>query len=957
MGKPERIQVIPYQPIYGQIVGDFRSLTVNNTKFSGENNPEFLSERYKVRIFGKTRKNAAEASLPTAKIKSVTSGVGARSYGFEPILSPNTFVELEQDTGGNWWIVNTLKSVPKDLPGVPQAEGLPSSGSLPGDIVPNNKVNPQNSGLTSERPNTTEPNSEDEKQNSANKEEDLLSACKKINTDAINSELENLIKDIQSLKIGIGGEDSFLVTSQNFINDVQGRISQAAGSIANWTAWLVQEIRRYVLRKVNAAIGLVVGNAPLSTRYLVNAAKNKSLSIISCLFIRLLSNLENLLADALSTLIDKIINTATCLVENFISSFIGQIVGQLTALINGALSEVSSLIGSVLSFTGEILDFAISILDFLKCKPENICPTTEKWNPLEGGSPQKFNLDFRGIFESAKGIASSVEGLVDIPGDIENFADNFSFSFNSGDVLQGLLDGCNEFTGPEQCGPPQVVFWGGTGSGASGNAVVNAVGDVIGVDMTGFGEYTEAPFISIEDSCGNGRGAIGIPILGEYVDNGTGGTGDGTGSTNGDGSEPGAIKTGVIDVFIPNPGYGYLPTPDGSSGGGGRTWADRCQTIVRRANGDYDIPYTEGDVIRLYYGDTVTLPGKSSVLIDCDFTIAELPGSIETGTKYCFKSMRFFDTEKVYTSKTTIKSMVGFDDTRGSSPANTPPISLEHRQLVLAATSSERGRELIEVERQKIKAGEIVDFGRPDQFGYINDYPYARELGFNDTDMRFYIEGFYSKLLGKRVGPLMQLKLENPNFGPIPSLQDGGNYRLFDCDNDYRHALQEGYTDVDIRYFLETLWTGNLDECMREKLADPAWGRAPEYYISITAPGCPPSSFADDVYSVTPVVSDVIIENTGFGYNPNDQAIILDCSGEGESPAKLELSVDNAGRIINVKVIDPGTSFACIPKIIINTTTGYNAVLKPIMKFEQAISGGADADGDVIQVIDCVGKV
>ena len=1184
MPLPQRIQVQPYQSIYGQVVGNFRNLTVKSTKYSDEDqNPELISERYKVRIFGRTRPGTPQENLPTAKIKSVSSGVGGRSFGFETILAPNTYIELEQDNGGNWWIVNTLKSVPADLPAVSEKEGNPASGFPPGETVPQTHINPEGSGTTRERPGTVEPSQEGEKQNSENREEDLLSACKKINVDGVNSEINKLIQDFQNLKIAFAGEDSFLQTSQDFLDAVQDRVLLASKKIAEWTSWLIQEIRRFTLRKVNAVVNEVIGNAPLTTRYLANAAKKKSLSIVSCLFIRLLGNLEGLLAGALSTLLDKVINTATCLIESFISSFIGQIVSQLTSLINGALGEISSLIGQVISFTTEIIDFAISILDFLSCKPENICPTTDKWNPLEGGQPTKLNLDFAGIFESAKGIVSTAEGLVDFGDDIEAVADTFQFTFNSGDVVQGLLDGCNQFTGPAACGPPNVVFWGGEGSGGSGNAVINAAGDIIGIDITSFGNYTNAPFVAIEDDCGNGRGAVAIGVTGYYLpvldddDNFDGTlievrgdtvtingadyfdkditvdpsdniiqTGDGriisadevrikngkvrvrgsedlldddiiidddritidegvvrvdgrkvgergkiiidptpetpdstageapppavtppipdaseegrgrdgrdttvdpaldsTDPTTGEALPPAVTppipdeedtrvsiptpvgnigpkkplpsgeedtrvsiprpplsdgtpdtrvsiptppyvgpgiripspevpadmvippgistvpRTGIVDVIVVDPGYGYLPTPDGSTGGGGRTWADKCQTTVQRANGNYEIPFSEGDVIRLYYGDSITFPAQPTVRIDCEFTIDEIPGAIEVGEKYCFKDMSGFDEGYVYTNPVQIKSMVGFDDIRGSKPENTPPISIEHANLVKSLAQTERAQELFALEREAVERGEIFDFGRPDQFGFTNDYPYARELGYNDVDIRFYLEGFYSKLLGKRLGPLMRLKLEDPTFGPIPKAAFFPNgIGIFDCDNDYRRAIELGYNDMDIRYYLENFWTGELDECMEGKLNDPTWGRAPEYYVSVTAPGCPDIDDPEDVYPVNPIVGDVVVINPGFGYGNGDSAIVLDCSGEGESATKIKIDIDNAGRIINARVIETGTSFACIPEIKINTSTGHNAILRAVMRFENPIAGGASApDGDVIQVVDCVGKV
>ena len=38
-------------------------------------------------------------------------------------------------------------------------------------------------------------------------------------------------------------------------------------------------------------------------------------------------------------------------------------------------------------------------------------------------------------------------------------------------------------------------------------------------------------------------------------------------------------------------GIDYLPSPDGSQGGDGRTWAGADETTVKRSDGTYDIPY------------------------------------------------------------------------------------------------------------------------------------------------------------------------------------------------------------------------------------------------------------------------------------------------------------------------------------------------------------------------------
>ena len=61
-----------------------------------------------------------------------------------------------------------------------------------------------------------------------------------------------------------------------------------------------------------------------------------------------------------------------------------------------------------------------------------------------------------------------------------------------------------------KCPPPRVDFIGSSGQGASGNAIVNALGKIIGVAIRwpGFG-FKEPPLLSFFDGCDKGSGAAG----------------------------------------------------------------------------------------------------------------------------------------------------------------------------------------------------------------------------------------------------------------------------------------------------------------------------------------------------------------------------------------------------------------------------------------------------------------
>ena len=77
--------------------------------------------------------------------------------------------------------------------------------------------------------------------------------------------------------------------------------------------------------------------------------------------------------------------------------------------------------------------------------------------------------------------------------------------------------------------------------------------------------------------------------------------------------DPDGDEIGIVGFIIEESGFGYLPTNDGSQGGDGRTWSTAEQTVVKRKNGTYDVPYNPGDIINLFSGDIVRIPSGSVV--------------------------------------------------------------------------------------------------------------------------------------------------------------------------------------------------------------------------------------------------------------------------------------------------------------------------------------------------------
>jgi hypothetical protein len=612
----------------GQVVSEeFEVAQRQQGKFTSykEQASGVLLNKYKVRICSATNDNDQVNDLIDAYGQAPTSGLRGEACP-TPAYPVNTYVTIFQDPLTElYYIEHAHVNTKVDLPKVKEFAGCgAASGFIPGSIsfkVPQDCINPEESGVApgSEVPRNTVPSQADEKQNSHNESVEIPSPCIPVDTAAINKELEGLIKFVEGLRTGVLGKDSFLQTSQEFLGEVQSKVDQASKAIANAITWLINEIRKEVMRRINGIVNNTVGNVYLNARYAIFEANDEALSLISCLFLKILNNLANVIADFLSAFIDRFLNTGLCVIESFLTALLGSILSQIVVAINQILGGLSSLIGSAISLTNDIIGFIESIIDFLSCDVEQLCPVTNEWNFLEGGvDSSQFSLstlDFRSVFESAKDFAETAIALGRIPGNI--LENDFTVD------VQAALDAAEGCIGLFQCGVPTVSFWGSDGSGATGNAVVNSIGEIIGINIVTPGKgYSSPPVISINDACGTGTGAYGTAVIGDvYV------RPDGTAVPIDQTPGPDdTLETGVIDVIMNNTGYGYLPSPDGSVGGMGRTIANPDQTLVRRGDTKkWEGPFNPGEVVDIRVGDTVRLPGIPEYISDENTSVTTPP--------------------------------------------------------------------------------------------------------------------------------------------------------------------------------------------------------------------------------------------------------------------------------------------------------------------------------------------
>ena len=165
--------------------------------------------------------------------------------------------------------------------------------------------------------------------------------------------------------------------------------------------------------------------------------------------------------------------------------------GQLNSITGGAMPLPSKTFSKAIKF-------ANIITNVLDCDSVN-CPPATSYSS-KNGVTKSIEDEFGNILDKA-----GLSALTNLAEGIDSIAE--------GIPAKPSAPNCN--TNVLKCGPPRVDFIGSSGQGATGSAIVNALGKIIGVAINGTGYgYTEPPLLSFFDSCDKGYGAGGYPIMG-----------------------------------------------------------------------------------------------------------------------------------------------------------------------------------------------------------------------------------------------------------------------------------------------------------------------------------------------------------------------------------------------------------------------------------------------------------
>ena len=379
--------------------------------------------------------------------------------------------------------------------------------------------------------------------------QELPDPCGKSTLSGINNALLNFFETLKTIKKYYNVYVKGVVNKIQNITNLVARTSQIIASILKL---LVQRMRNYIMNLLRKLIEKTIDRILNKlSKALKNTFIKAIIDSIICKFNEIIKGLSNLVVDFLYAMIGNVINAPICAVEQFTNALINNLSAKIDEAIQPIVSAINDVLGGVAKIAGKVfeaIDFILGFEAFLCAKPK--CPQIKSWIPGTGVTPsaiEDFSNNFLPIPDAGQieetilgGVDSAIGGL--LPG-VSIFGDE---RIEGSDLASGAPPpGVQCFPGAFRCGPPKVEFFGGNGVGAVGNAVINSVGEVVGVDLSYGGRgYTAPPFVTFKDTCSDnspsgsgGYGASGYTVI------------------NNDGE--------VVQVIMVNGGTRYLNTPSG----------------------------------------------------------------------------------------------------------------------------------------------------------------------------------------------------------------------------------------------------------------------------------------------------------------------------------------------------------------------------------------------------------
>ena len=366
-------------------------------------------------------------------------------------------------------------------------------------------------------------------------------ACEDNEISKISNAIKNFTRKLETLQ-QLNEASTYVDPIYGGIIDIKEELKFTSILIHNSTTKLVRRARSWLIQDTLDKLNLTLEEkTPKTLQAPVGQATKSLTDVIFCNIEKIQEQLKDYLSKSLENMIGQVLDVPVCGVENFLSDMFGQINNIIDTTMGDLFGQLNNIQGGGIALPSETfskaIKFANIITNILDCDRLN-CP-----------EPQSFN--------AKNGVSKSVEDTFDNIIDKVGLDRLTSFADDLDKAVPAAPDAPNCQTNVLKCGPPRVDFIGSSGEGASGSAIVNAVGQIIGVAINGPGfGFKEPPLLSFFDSCDKGSGAGGYARLNE------------------DGS--------IADVVITDPGSGFLPNTTETDIDG------NVKELTPDPNGNYD---------------------------------------------------------------------------------------------------------------------------------------------------------------------------------------------------------------------------------------------------------------------------------------------------------------------------------------------------------------------------------
>ena len=339
-----------------------------------------------------------------------------------------------------------------------------------------------------------------QKEASTNITFDNFTACEDNEISKISNTIKDFTRKMQTLQ-QLNEQNSYVDPIFGGIVDVQTEIKLTTNRIHNSMTKLIRRGRSWVIQETLDKLSTTLKDkTPKPLQAPAGQATNALIDTVFCNFEKIQDQLLGYLGKSLENMIGQVLDVPVCGVENFMSDMFGQMNNILDTSLGSMFEQLNNIQGGGIALPSatftKAIKFANIITNVLDCDRQN-CPENTTYSTKNGVS---------------KAIADEFKTITDKMG-LKAIGNPLLDSIN--DAIPAVPSRPDCQTNILKCGPPRVDFIGGSGQGASGSAIVNALGNIIGVAIngTGFG-FREPPLVSFFDSCDKGYGAGGFAKMG-----------------------------------------------------------------------------------------------------------------------------------------------------------------------------------------------------------------------------------------------------------------------------------------------------------------------------------------------------------------------------------------------------------------------------------------------------------